>query len=114
LPRSTSKKSITILNNWAIKKHKQEEHHGLEPLDCQEEEQEHHIKAKARRGMTKTTSNKNIKENTSKMNILKNMRNMNIMALEQLELAKKEEQEEHCGFGTIGLPGNTNKRNITT
>jgi hypothetical protein len=29
-------------------------------------------------------------------------------------MAKKEEQEEHHGFGAIKLPGNTSKKSITT
>jgi hypothetical protein len=53
--------------------------------------------------MTKTTSNKSIKENMSKRSVLKSMKNVN-MIMEQLD-CQEEEQEEHHGFGAIGLLG---------
>ncbi len=31
----TNKKNIIAWNNWTTMKHKQDEHHGLEPLDYQ-------------------------------------------------------------------------------
>jgi hypothetical protein len=40
------------------------------------------------------------------------MQKKSIMALKQLDHQKKE-QEEHHGFGTIGLLGSTSKKSIT-